>query len=334
MDKKLSFLQFAKSELMTNPPEDACCKVAWLSAAIRAVGSLEIVRRKYELVFESADYDYIKLLVQYIKSVYFASLDIDVIQPKGGLKKTRTYRVKVPAGHAKTIMFDAGVIENEEGFQLVGGISDKVVFKDCCAKSYLRSLFVATGSAGVPTKIIGEDDDISSSGSGYYLEYLLSDELLASDLIRLLEHFQISAKLTERNGKYVVYLKDSELMSNLFALLSANETVLYMQDVIVERLLNNNLNRKSNCDVGNYDKIAIASSKQILAINYIGDTVGLEKLPEKLQVLAHLRVENPEAPLDFFVKKLKGEVSKSGINHRFRRIIAISEEIRAAKEEK
>lgn len=326
MDKKLNFNQYAKTEILAKTPEDKCCKLGWLCAAVKACGSLTLSKKGASVVFESSNYDYVKSIIHIIKSLYFATLDAEMKNVNSGLVKGRIFTVKVPVGHTRTILTDLGIFVDEPDgtFSISCDISENVIQKTCCAKFFLASLFVATGSANVPSKIIGETEDIESSGNGYYLEYLLNDENFSEQVIRLLKHFGIVAKMTERNGKSVVYVKDSEAISNFFALLGASDTVLYMQDIIVERLLSNNLNRKSNCEVGNYDKIAIASAKQIIAINNIEKKLGLEKLPEKLRELAELRLNNPTASLDFFVEAF-GDVSKSGINHRFRKLLSISE---------
>lgn len=328
MDKKLNFNQYAKSEILEKVPEDKCCKLGWLCAAVKACGSLSLSKKGASVVFETSNYEYVKSIIGIIKSLYFATLDAEVKNINSGLVKGRVFTVKVPSGHTRTMLTDLGIFVDEPDgtFSISDDIGEHIVQKACCAKSFLASLFVAIGSANVPSKIIGETEDVESSGNGYYLEYLLNDENFSEHVIRLLKHFEILAKMTERNGKSVVYVKDSEAISNFFALLGANDTVLYMQDIIVERLLSNNLNRKSNCEVGNFDKIAIASAKQIVAINNIEKKLGLEKLPEKLRELAELRLNNPTASLDFFVEKVN-DVSKSGINHRFRKLLSISEDL-------
>lgn len=335
MDKKRNFNQHAKAELLANLPESTCCKVAWLAAAVKAIGNLSLEKNGASLVFESDDFDYIQTIIACIKNVYFATLEANVVKGKNGIKKAKIFNVKVPYGHTSTILKDTAVMEEDaEGLlALNSGIANRVVQSECCAKNFLKSLFIATGSANVPTKIIGEDEDIKSNGKDYYLEFALSDEPFAEDLIKLLENLSIYAKIIERKGKYIVYVKESEAISNFFAFLNANETVLYMQDIIVERLVNNNLNRKSNCEVANIDKIAIASTKQIIAIKKIDKEMGLENLPDKLRELALLRLKNPTATLDFFVKKLGGEVSKSGINHRFRKIISIADNLEKTEQE-
>lgn len=323
---KLNFNRYAKNELLSAPPEGKCCMTAWLSAAIKAVGSLNLVRRGSELVFESQDYEYIKSLLVCLKTLYFCETDVSVSNVNSGLIKGKLYTVKIPAGHTGAILGDTGVINGGgENYGFTAGISPKIIFNDCCAKSYLKSLFIAVGAAGVPTKLIGEDNDISSSGSGYYLEFTVTDEVYAEAVAKLLGHFGISAKTVERGNKFVTYVKEGESISNFFALTGACETVLYMQDIMIERLLNNNVNRKSNCEAANMDKTAIASTKQILAINAIAEKHGLDRLPEALGGLARLRLENPTASLEFFAEK-QG-VTKSCVNHRFRKLVALGEEI-------
>ena len=106
------------------------------------------------------------------------------------------------------------IYDTKDGYSFTEGVPSAVIKKPCCAKNYLKSLFIATGAAGVPTKIIGEDEDISSSGSGYYLEFLLTDDVYAEAVKNLLSAFDITAKIVERSNKYVVYVKEGEMISN------------------------------------------------------------------------------------------------------------------------
>lgn len=329
--EKLNFNRFAKNEILSVLPEDACCCAAWLSAAIKGVGRLKISRSKTELIFESQDYDYIKSTAHAVRKLYHSELDIDVTSVNTGLQKGRLYTLKIPAGITDDLLKDTGIIyPDDDGYGFTDGIDNRIVFNECCAKNYLKSLFVAVGSAGVPEKLIGADDDIESSGSGYYLEFALSDESYASAVRKLLLNFEIAGKTIERGNKIVLYVKESETISNFFALLGANETVLYMQDIMVERMLNNNVNRKSNCEVANMDKTAIASTKQIIAIETIDRYYGIGRLAPELRELINLRLDNPTATLDFFAEKLG--VSKSCVNHRFRKLVAMADELKKQNE--
>ena len=324
--EKLNFNRYAKNELLVTEFEKKCCATAWLSSAIKAVGSLRILKNRTELIFESQDYDYIKSTAIAVKTLYNTELDVEVTNVNTGLQKGKLFVLKALPGVSRDMLEDAGIVKAKaDGYTFTEGIDNKVVMNECCAKTYLKSLFIATGSANVPEKLIGEDADIESTGSGYYLEFAVSDETYALSVKKLLLNFDIVAKTVERGNKFIVYVKESEMISNFFALLGASETVLYMQDVMIERLVNNNVNRKSNCSVANMDKTAIASTKQLLAIEAIEKNYGINRLSEELKTLVALRKEYPEATLDFFAEKLS--VSKSCINHRFRKIISIAEDL-------
>ena len=324
--EKVKFTVCAKNEMLKNQPTEVCCAKAWLAAAVKATGSLNITKTGMNVVFESDDYDYMISVVHAIKLLY--SLPVELISQRGkGAKKSAAFMVKLGKSQSETLLFDVGIWGKGEDDMpcFARGVRKEIVRKECCAKAFLRSVFVATGSANVPPKLIGESDSVESSGGGYYLEFVLSDEILAEVVAGLLKSLGVPAKTTERKEKFVVYQKDSEIISNTFALLGAHEAVMYMQEIMVERTLSANLNRQSNSAAANADKTVIAATKQVLAIQTIDKTSGLDKLPDTLKEIAVLRLENPTAGLDFFAGRLG--ITKSGVNHRFRKLVQMAEEI-------
>lgn len=324
---KLNINRFAKNEILSSFPDTSEQMTAYLSAAVKAAGSLRLIKRRSELIIEAQDYDYIMSVVRCVKELYKCEVDIDVTNVNTGIIKGRQYSIKLTAGITDSILHDCGVIyDTKQGYSFTSGVPDVFSKNPDLAKNYLKSLFIAVGQVGVPTKIIGEDEDIESSGNGYYLEFSVTDDVYAAAVKKLLSAFDITAKITERGNKFVTYVKESEAISNFFALLSCSDTVLYMQDIMVERMLNNNVNRKSNCEVANMDKTAIASTKQILAIEAVDRLYGLGRLKKELRELADMRLENPTGSLEFFASSLG--VSKSCINHRFRKIVAMAEELK------
>lgn len=328
MESKVNFTRFSKNEMLQSVIQENCCKRAWLAGAVKAIGSLQIEHGgKPSLVFETEDIDYLQTVINYAKDIYKTNVTIESAKGKAG-KKGFGYIAKLPPEDSMYLLIDAGIIGEDGGLPtFIVGIKPEVISLKCCAKAFLKSIYIATGSANVPTKIIGDDGRLESNGGGYYLEFVLGDEVLAELIVKVLNYFDINSHTTERKGKYIVYLKDSEVISNTFALLEANGTVLYLQEILLERTLNNNLNRQSNCDAANADKIAIASAKQVMAIQLIAKTVGLNSLPDKLKELAEMRLQNPSAPMEFFTDALGDEVSKSGVNHRFRKLVSIADEI-------
>ena len=106
--------------------------------------------------------------------------------------------------------------------------------------------------------------------------------------------------------------------------MGANNAVLMLSNEIVTRELRNKVNRQVNCINANINKTVEASLKQINAIKLIENTIGLESLPEDLQEVAVLRLANPEESLDELLKLSTIKLTRSGLNHRFRKLIKIA----------
>jgi len=96
---------------------------------------------------------------------------------------------------------------------------------------------------------------------------------------------------------------------------------------MVARSVRNKTNRERNCVIANIDKAVVAGQKQYQAIKLIDSKIGLENLSEKLRVIAKIRLDNPDFSLDQIAEEVGGGISKSGINHRFRKIMEIANAI-------
>ena len=124
-----------------------------------------------------------------------------------------------------------------------------------------------------------------------------------------------------------MYIKEAEVVSDLFVLVGAMRNMLRLQNEMAIREVRNNINRQNNCLNANITKTVNASLRQIDAINKIQNTIGFEALPTNLRELCLVRLANPEESLDNLTKLLSTTITKSGINHQFNRIIKIAEKI-------
>lgn len=94
--------------------------------------------------------------------------------------------------------------------------------------------------------------------------------------------------------------------------------------------MRNSVNRLVNCETANLNKTIGAALRQVENIRYIEETVGLDALPEKLREIAVLRVNHQDVTLKELGEMVSGgHISKSGINHRLRKIDEIAEKLRA-----
>lgn len=131
--------------------------------------------------------------------------------------------------------------------------------------------------------------------------------------------------------KYMLYIKDGEGISNFLALIGANKAVLAYEDIRIIRDIKNNINRKVNCETANLNKTVSASVVQVDDIKLIMKLKKFEEMPDYLKEIAHVRLENPDASLKELGELLENRISKSGVNHRLKKIHDFAEELRSSR---
>ena len=189
--------------------------------------------------------------------------------------------------------------------------------KKCCKRSYLRGAFLAGGSVNNPET------------SSYHLEIFSLYKEHSEALCELMNSFDLNAKTLERKKGYMTYLKEAEKITDFLIIIGANNAMLKFEDIRILRDMRNSVNRLVNCETANLNKTIGASVRQVENIKYIQGTVGLDVLPEKLREIAELRVAHKDVTLKELGEMVSsGPISKSGINHRLRKVDAIAEKIR------
>ena len=68
--------------------------------------------------------------------------------------------------------------------------------------------------------------------------------------------------------------------------------------------------------------------KQIEDIKLIDHSLGIESLSDELREVAQLRLENIDMSLQEIGENLSEPISRSGVNHRFKRLAKLADEIR------
>lgn len=202
-------------------------------------------------------------------------------------------------------------------------IPDYFLDSEDLKRAYLRGVFLAKGSINDPKK------------SRYHMEFLALRKEEAYFLVDILSYFNISAKVILRDNGYMTYVKEAEKIGDFLRVVSANNAILYYEDIRIYRDHKNMTNRLNNCEQANVDKIIDASSKQFLDINLIKDKIGLEGVSSKLKDVIIYREKYPEASLFELSNIMSVEtgksISKSGLSHRFRKIHELAERIRSEK---
>lgn len=306
---------------------------AFILGAVKAVGLLEIKKTGESLLLSSGRYEYVIKVADYLKKLYRTEINVSR-KGQANDKKGFTYELSLPKNVTKQLLIDLE-IANYNGDDLVSfnsGFSEKLYKDEEVLKALVRALFIGCGNAYVPSKIDVDGDELTAKSEGYRLELVFEEEELASNVCELLKILSNKIKVIERQINYVVYTKDSSLVCDILAWLGANNSVLELNDIIVERTVSNEINRKNNCSIANIDKVVNAGLKQIKAIEYLQQTIGLDKLNDGLREIALLRISKPSASLVELEEALDHRITKSGINHRLRKLVEMADKLRGEGE--
>ncbi len=177
---------------------------------------------------------------------------------------------------------------------------------------FLSGAYLSCGNATDPQK-------------GYHIEFVTQSDDICADLHILVSGYIATAKMTHRKGRAIVYIKDSEEIENLVTFMGATQSTMEIINAKILKDVRNRVNRLTNCDSANLDKTVAASIKQIEDIKFIFEIAGESVLPDHLIELARLRLNNPEASLNELGKMLSIPISRSGVNHRLKKISEIAE---------
>ncbi|MFT9031273.1 MAG: DNA-binding protein WhiA [Leuconostoc pseudomesenteroides] len=185
-------------------------------------------------------------------------------------------------------------------------------------RSFLRGAFLATGSVNSPEK------------ANYHLEIYTTHEELGEQLLIMMSGFDLPAKMTDRGNGFIVYLKRAEKIVDFLQTIGATQSMLRFEDIRMMRDMRNSVNRLVNAETANMQKTAIAANKQVSQIQTIAKQIGgLDFLPQKLREVAQARLDNPDESLAELGEML--EISKSGVNHRMRKLKQLAEMIEAGE---
>ena len=143
-----------------------------------------------------------------------------------------------------------------------------------------------------------------------------------------MQSFLLDAKVVKRKKYYIVYLKEGAMIVDMLKIMEASVNLMDMENVLILKEMRNDINRRVNCETANIKKTVNAARRQIDDILYIEKKKGLKYLSDSLRQIAELRLEEPDANLVELGEMLNPPVSKSGVNHRLRKISEIANRLR------
>ncbi len=305
----MSFTTEVKRELIQINTE----QLPELAALIRMNGTIQIKNKKFALKVRLYLGDLARKVYSLIKKEF--QLEIQIIVRKDHYFDNRhnIYELFLPPQPGlDDFLFQLGFVD--ENKRIIFKVKEEIVNDRLYQRAYLRGAFLGGGSVNNPN-------------SEYHLEFRCEHKGMARDLLALLENFGLKGRLIEHNNKYIIYFKSFDEVTTVLNIIGAHRALLKMEDRYVVKSLKNDVNRKINFETANLDKTIQAALSQLEDIELIEKEKGLASLPESLREIAVLRKENPYASLKELGELLQPPISKSGVNHRMRRIKKIASEI-------
>ena len=290
---------------------------AELMALIRMNGSIALANHQLILNIQTENPAIARRIYSLLKEFYHVESEI-VVRRKMKLKKNNQYIVRLRYA-AQHVLGDLGILQN---LQIKERVPLELLDDEWMVRSYLRGAFLAGGSVNNPET------------SRYHLEIYSLYEEHNEMIAQMMNKFGLNAQTTARRSGFIVYLKEAEKIADFMSLIGATNSMLQFENVRIVRDMRNSVNRLVNCENANMNKIANASTRQIENIRLIDERVGIQTLPDKLREIAETRLAHQEVSLKELGELVPGgPISKSGVNHRLRKLNADADELRMSKAE-
>lgn len=304
-----SFATEVKNELARLQYEDPCCRGAELAALLRMGATLTIgAGHTFGLNFTSKNAAVARKVLQLLKSEGENLRTEITVRRSRQLNKNNSYTVRaVPSQKVNELFVRIGFL-HEESLNMENDRG--ILKKQCCRIAYLRGAFQGGGSVNRPE-------------AAYHLELVTGSFELGNLLYDLLRRMGFPAGFVDRKDSYIVYLKEGDAVIDFLGMLEADEAVESFEVARNVKEVREQVNRLVNCETANLQKAVDAAGRQLAIIRELENSGRLVKLPPKVRAAAKVRLENPDATLQELAEMLG--ISKSGMNHRMRKLKELAE---------
>lgn len=300
---QLSFSAGAKAEICKDLPSKRCCAVAEAFGILLYSNTFsgECIR----IITESREFAI--FLPKLFRKAFSLEFDeFPSVMAPGKLVFQITDPRKLLA------IFHTYGFEPEKMLSLHVNLS--VLEDGCCRSAFLRGMFLAGGSVTDPAK-------------GYHMEVATVHQAVARETYALMEEtLGFYPKMASRNGTQVLYLKQSDLISDCLTFLGAPVAAMGIMETKLEKELKNKVNRRCNCDEANTSKVVDAAQEQLNAIRVLRRRNMMDQLPEKLRQAAQAREQNPASSLTELAAMMDPPITKPAMNHRLKKLMLMAKE--------
>ena len=309
----MSFTSNIKNEI-SNIEYGESEKMAELSAILNI--GCKIFNNRFEIYTENVSVA--RRIYKLIKEIYHVDIEMDT-SGFNNLRKNKLVLLTIKE-KLDLILNDLSILEDKKRLYipkiyLVDSVDDK--------RAYLRGIFMMCGSINDPKT------------SRYHAEFVISNEKTANFVNDLLNELNFKSKCIKRDKNYMVYIKEAERISDFIKMLNATTSLFYYEDIRIYRDHKNMTNRLNNCEQANVDKSMNASSEQLELIKKLRELIDFDLLDDKIKDICIYKEKYPESSMNELALIISSEterpITKSGINHRFRKMKEMIDKIEKNK---
>ena len=248
------------------------------------------------------------------------SLSVTINDKDNAFNRNRLYLISA-FGNVEFVLKDLLVIN--EDFNFIPVINNYMVESDEEKRAYLRGIFLSCGSVNDPKT------------SRYHLEFFIEKKEEAYFVNDLLNSYYLNSKVIIKDKKYMVYVKEAEKIGDFLRIIGASNAVMYYEDIRIYRDHKNMTNRLNNMEQANIEKTINTAVSQINDINLLMKVYGDDLLEDKIKEVCKYRIKYPESSLqelsEIMSNELGKNITKSGLNHRFRKIREMANRIKKSE---
>ena len=285
--------------------------MALLSAIIRNSGKIN----NESITITTENSKVARRIYTLISDIY--NIAVTILDKNNSFNRNRLYVIKVTE-KINFILKDLGILDSGDNYLSV--VPNYLLDSDEEKRAYLKGIFLACGSINDPKT------------SRYHLEFFIDSVEEANFVNNLLNEYYLNCKLIPKDKKYMVYVKEAEKIGDFLRIIGASDAVMYYEDIRIYRDHKNMTNRLNNMEQANIEKIINTCNMQIDDINLIYEKLGKDFLDEKTAQAATYRMKYPESSLqelsEIMTIEIGKPITKSGLNHRMRKIKEIANRIK------
>lgn len=311
MVKEQSFCVQVKSEVARQAEDRPCCLKAELAAYARTLGSMKIGKDGATLLFTNENPAVARRIFKLARQLgWQANIMVRLCDRP---RRRHLFVVQAALRQQGHFLLQELGLADRKG-RLKERLDARLLDRNCCRRAFLKGCFLGGGSLNQP-------------GHGYRLEFVFDSNEAAEELREILAQFGLNPSRRQRKEHCLVYLKDADRVGEFLRLIGATLGVLAFENGRIMKDMRNQVNRLVNCETANVGKTVDAGLRQVEIIGQIQRRAVLGLLPPRLRDLALLRLSHPDDSLQELGRLLDPPLGKSGVNHRFRQLRLIAEQV-------